>query len=137
MAKDSNKNRVLQRRKQELDHALKNAYPPEVVQVRAEKLRAAAIAVLKKYGGPFSQVKGTWNNIAWTTIRARWEALSISEIVGLASRWGTHLKLRDLQIGDNESGRDVRHAGPGTEPDLPSDYRNFAQSPGQNEGQRP
>jgi len=110
VAKDSDKRRVLQRRKQELDHALKNAYPLAAVQVRAEKLRAAAIAVLKKHGGPFPLVEGTWGNIAWTTMRARWEALSISEIIGLSSRWGTHPTFRDIQIGDGESRRDDRHA---------------------------
>ncbi len=89
MAKDSDKGRVLQRRKQELDHALNNAYPPAAVQVRVEKLRAAAIAVLKSNGGPFPTVKGTWGNIAWTTMRARWKALSIGEIVELSSQWGT------------------------------------------------
>ena len=118
MAKDSNKSRVLQRRKQELEHALRNAYPLGAVQVRAEKLRAAAIAVLKKCGGPFPMVKGTWGNIAWTTMRARWEALTISEIVGLASRWGTHPTSRDLQIGDDELLRDDSHAEPGAAADA-------------------
>ena len=48
--------------------------------------------MLKKHGGPFPLVEATWGNIAWTTMRARWEALSISEIIGLSSRWGTHLQ---------------------------------------------
>lgn len=116
MAKDSNKSRVLQRRKQELDHALDNAYPPEAVRVRAEKLRAAAIAVLKRCGGPFPLVRGTWGNVAWTTMRARWEALSVREIIGLSSRWGACPRLRDLQIGDDESRRDGRHAESGNVP---------------------
>ncbi len=117
MAKDSNKVRVLQRRKQELDHALKNAYPAEALQVRAEKLRSAAIAVLKKYGGPFPMVEGTSGNVAWTTVRARWEALSISEIIGLSSRWGAQPSYRDLQIGDAEPRRDGAHAEPGAAAD--------------------
>ena len=106
MAKDSDKGRVLQRRKQELDHALKNAYPLAAVQVRAEKLRAAAIAVLKQHGGPFPMVEGTWGHTAWTMMRARWEALSIREIIGLSSRWGACPTFRDIQIGDDESRRD-------------------------------
>ena len=117
MAKDSNKSRVLQRQKQELDHALKNAYPLEVLQVRAEKLRAAVIAVLKKSGGPFPMIEGTTGNIAWTTMRARWEALPIREIIRLSSQWGTHPTFRDIQIGDDGSRRD----GSRTEPSATAD----------------
>ena len=36
VAKDSDKRRVLTRRKQELDHAIANGYPAEALHVRAE-----------------------------------------------------------------------------------------------------
>ena len=49
MAKDSDKLRVLTRRKQELDHAIMHGYSAEAINVRAEKLRLAALAVLKKW----------------------------------------------------------------------------------------
>ncbi len=110
MAKDSDKRRVLQRRKQELEHAIKHSYSIERVQTRAEKLRSAAIAVLKKYGGPFVLVEGTRDNSIWIAMQMRWESLLISEIIGLSSRWGTHPTVRDVQIGDGESGQEGKRA---------------------------
>lgn len=101
MAKDSDKRSVLNRRKQELDHALRHGFPPAAVEVRVEKLRAAAIAVLKKNSGPFALVEDGPGNAAWKALRARWEALSVDEIVALTAEWGSQPTVRGIRFGDS------------------------------------
>jgi hypothetical protein len=95
MAKDSDKRRVLTRRKQELDHAIRHSYSMEAVTLRAEKLRAAALAVLKKYrsrGGLAGE----------ESLQARWEGLSVEEIVELTVGWGPQPTLRDIRLRDRD-----------------------------------
>ncbi len=89
MAKDSDKLRVLTRRKQELDHAIRHGYPAAAINVRAEKLRAAAFAVLKKYRDLFAH---------WEALQARWESLTADEIIELSAGWGTRATLRDVRL---------------------------------------
>ena len=88
VAKDSDKRRVLARRKQELDHAIRHGYLAETINVRVEKLRAAALAVLKKYP-----------DANWESTRARWEVLTADEIVEISTGWGPQPTLRDVQFG--------------------------------------
>ena len=100
MAKDSNKLRVLARRKQELDHAIAHDCSPAAVQLRAEKLRAAAVAVLKKYRGAFAHVEGAPGHSSWEALQSHWEGLSVDEIIDLSARWGREPTLRDVRFGD-------------------------------------
>ena len=99
MAKDSNKRRVLARRKQELDYAIAHGFSPEAVRLRAEKLRAAEVAVLKKYRGPFAHVEGAPGHSTWEAMQARWEGLSVDEMVELSAGWGPEPTLRDVHFG--------------------------------------
>jgi hypothetical protein len=95
LAKESNKYRVLVRRKQELDHAISHGMPLAALHKRAEKLRAAVVSVLKKRGSSCYMYHDTY----WTTFQARWEALSVSEVIELASKWCAEPNVRDLRIG--------------------------------------
>jgi hypothetical protein len=101
VAKDSDKRRVLIRRKQELDHAIANSYPARALHVRAEKLRAAAIAVLKKYRGAFAHVEGGPGHSAWESFQARWAAMTVDEIIELSAGWGTPPTLCDVRFGND------------------------------------
>jgi hypothetical protein len=101
MAKDSNKYRVLVRRTQELDHAIRHGFPAEKVHERAEKLRAAVLAVLKKRG--FA---------AGDSLRAWWERLSVEEILAVAAGWGPQPSFREIRLVDQGEG--LKHAAPGT-----------------------
>lgn len=100
MAKDSNKRRVLDRRKEELDHALKHDLAPAAIARRAEKVRAAAIAVIKKYRGPFAHVEGGPGNTRWRELEQRWDQLTIDEIVEIVRRWPPRPALRDVYLMD-------------------------------------
>jgi hypothetical protein len=88
---------VLDRRKQELDHALKHGYSADAVQVRAEKLRAAAIAVLKKHRGAFAHIEGAPGNSTWKSLQASWEGLTVGQIIEITAGWGPRPMLRDLE----------------------------------------
>ena len=96
-AKDSNKHRVLTRRKQELDHAMAHAYPAAAIHIRADKLRMAAVAVLKKCRGDFAHVEGGPGNSAWKSLQALWEGLTVDEIIELSAGFGPRPTLRDLE----------------------------------------
>lgn len=98
MAKDSNKRIVLVRRKKELDHALKHDLGPDSVSKRAEKLRAAAIALIKKCRSPFAEVEGGPGNKEWTELNQQWEQLTIEEIVALVSKWSSNPGMREIQL---------------------------------------
>ena len=100
MAKDSNKLGVLARRKRELDHAIAHGFSLEAVQRRTEKLRAAAVAVLKKYRGAFAHVEGAPGHLRWEALQARWEGLSVDEVIELSARWGPEPTGRDVRFGD-------------------------------------
>ena len=97
MARDSNKQRVLARRKQELDHAMTHGYSAAALHMRADKLRAAAVAVLKKCRGPFAHVEGGPGNSVWKSLQARWEGLAVDEIIERSAGWGQRPTLCDLE----------------------------------------
>ena len=99
MAKDSNKRRVLARRKQELDHAIMHGFTSEALQLRAEKLRSAAVAVLKKYRGAFAHVEGASGHSTWESLQARWEGMKVGEIIELSAQWGSKPTLSDVRFG--------------------------------------
>ncbi len=69
MAKDSDKRSVLDRRKQELGHALNHDLEAAVIARRADKVRAAALAVIKKYRRPFAHVEGEPGNKEWNELK--------------------------------------------------------------------
>jgi hypothetical protein len=101
VAKDSNKYRVLVRRKQELDHALRHGYPLEKVYMRAERLRAAVLSVLKKRA-----------TASVDSLRARWEGLSVEDITAITAGWGPHPTRREIRLVDLGGG--LGHAAPDT-----------------------
>ena len=100
MAKDSDKGRVLVRRKRELDHALNHEFAAAAIARRADKVRAAAIAVIKKNRGPFAHIEGGPGNREWNELKERWEQLTTDEIVELVKHWPPRPAFRDVQLID-------------------------------------
>lgn len=98
MAKDADKRRVLVRRKRELDHAITHNLSSEILRKRAEKLRAAAIAVLKKCRDAFAHIEGAPGNSDWESIKAKWDGLSVEQIINLSTHWNSQPTLKDLQF---------------------------------------
>jgi hypothetical protein len=107
VAKDSNKYRVLVRRTQELDHAIRHGYPSEKVYERVEKLRAAVLAVLKKRGFAVGD-----------SLRTRWESLSGEEVLAVATGWGPQPSFREIRLLDQGGG--LKQAEPGAAADPAS-----------------
>jgi hypothetical protein len=103
VAKDSNKLRVLTRRKQELDHAIAHGYSAESLRIRAEKLRVEAIAVLKKYRGDFAHIEGAPGHSIWKSLQTRWEGLTVEEIIERSGGWGPQPTVRDVRFGNGDS----------------------------------
>jgi hypothetical protein len=101
MAKDSDKLAVLHRRKTELDHALKHGFSAIAIERRAEKVRAAAIAVIKKYRGPFAHVEGGPGSQEWKELNERWNQFSTAEIITLVHRWPSSPTIRDVRLTDS------------------------------------
>jgi hypothetical protein len=87
VAKDSNKLRVLARRKQELDHAIAHGLSSDALHKRAEKLRTAAVAVLKKYRNAIASSE---------SFQMRWAELTVDEIIRLSVKWGSQPTLRNI-----------------------------------------
>jgi len=100
MAKDSDKRSVLDRRKKELDHALKHDLAPAAIARRAEKVRAAAIAVTKKYRGAFAHLEGARGHREWKELTEKWEQLTTDEIVELVRQWPPRPAIRDVRLMD-------------------------------------
>ena len=100
MAKDSNKHAVLVRRKKELDHALKHEFSAAAIAKRAGKVRAAAIAVIKKYRGPFGHLEGQPGNREWKELKETWAQLTTDEIVQLVRSWPPSPAIRDVYLKD-------------------------------------
>ncbi len=89
MAKDSNKRRVLDRKKQELDHALRHNYSIEKLHVRAEKLRTAVLAVLKKM-----------RSLIDDSLVERWKGMCVEEVLERAAKWDPHPTWRDIRLAN-------------------------------------
>ena len=98
MAKDSDKRAVLNRRKLELDHAINNEFTASAVARRAEKLRAAAIAVAKKYRGDFAHLEDCPGNRDWIKLKEQWEQFTIDEIIEIALNWPERPTVRHVRL---------------------------------------
>jgi hypothetical protein len=98
MAKDSDKRRLLNRRKQEIDHALNHGFDAAAIACRADKLRTAAIAVIKKFRSDFAHVSGAPRKKEWIELTERWERFTTDEIVELAKKWEAIPSLQDVQL---------------------------------------
>ena len=98
MAKDSNKRAVLNRRKLELDHAITNEFSASAIVRRAEKLRAAALAVAKKYCGDFAHLEGCPGNRDWIELKTQWEQFTIDEVIEIASHWPEKPTVRHVRL---------------------------------------
>jgi hypothetical protein len=95
MAKNSNKLAVLARRKNELDHALKHDFSSEAVAKRAEKVRSAAIAVIKKFRGDFADYEG--GSDGWNELPQKWKQLTTSEIAAIVGKWRPNPGAREVR----------------------------------------
>ena len=100
MAKDSDKRSVLVRRKKELDHALKHDFATAAIARRAEKVRSAAIAVIKKHRWAFAHLEGAPGNREWKELKERWDQLTTDEIVALVRQWPPRPAIRDVRFMD-------------------------------------
>ena len=92
MAKDSNKRAVLAKRRVELLHAIAHDFSETVVSQRLEKLRFAALKLIKKESNV--SLHGSTN---YDELTEKWNSLSQTQILELANDWPDNPSIRDLQ----------------------------------------
>ena len=102
MARNSGKISRLSRRKGELEHAIKHEFKYEVIMMKAEKVRAAALIVLKKSRPPFFEYDDTEEIRIWKALEDRWRSLSLEEIVEIVPRWPDSFSMRDIRLSASD-----------------------------------
>ncbi len=115
MAKNSDKNRVLERRRVELLHAIEHQLCPEAVLKRVTALKQAVIGVAKKQHVTHSPFRRIEDNPEWQTVNACWTAFTTDEVVAIVQRWSDRPSYKDVFLAC----RDVQ-----TRTSLPPDQDN-------------
>lgn len=104
MAKDSNKRAVLAKRKLELEHAIRHDFSDSIIAKRVEKVRFAALKLIKKdlgqnYTMPLDGIPlqpESSRYMDWFRLAEKWNSLASSEIVELVKQWPDNPSVRDL-----------------------------------------
>ena len=112
MAKNSDKNRVLERRRIELLHAIKHEANTEAIAKRVTALKHAVFGVAKKHhvtGRPFLKFA---DNSEWRMVNSCWESFTTDEVISIVSRWAEHPTYKDVVLACRD---DSSKASPRTE----------------------
>ena len=92
MAKDSDKQAVLAKRKVELAHAVNHSFSDSIIAKRVEKLRSAALKLLKK-----ESHRSLYDSQDNSELNKKWDSLTHPEIIEIANKWPDNPSIRDLQ----------------------------------------
>jgi len=95
---DSDKRAILAKRKLQLKHAVRNELAPEYVAKRIEKVRSAALAVLKKYRGAFANVTDAPGNQAWELQKQEWSDLTHPQILNICETWPENPNIQHVRL---------------------------------------
>lgn len=83
---------LIARRKQELDHAIKNGFDQAQIALRAERVRAAVLTALKKY-----RVRSTLvDKKPVSTRESKWANVPTDEIIEVTRLWKDRPTLGDI-----------------------------------------
>lgn len=96
MAKNSDKQALLEKRRKELIHACTNNFADHIISRRAEKLRLAALGLIKKELGRYEHIKPSNRHDAWQKLVLTWNNITVNQIIELAKTWPEHPTLRAL-----------------------------------------
>jgi hypothetical protein len=93
---NSDKSSLLARRKLELDHAIKHGFDQVKIARRADRVRAAVIAVLKKDRSRYLIDPSGPRARDWKAIEDKWRNMSTDEVIEMSRHWTTRPSSRDL-----------------------------------------
>ncbi len=93
---NSDKRTLLARRKRELDHAIEHGFDELKIAHRADKVRSAVLAVLKKYRNPLTQQVESEIAPEWKVLEGKWATMPTADIIDAARHWPERPTLRDL-----------------------------------------
>ncbi len=98
MAKDSDKNAVLERRRVELIHAIEHRHDREKITKRIDALKQAVFAVAKKHNvrtRPFTKRE---DNPEWQMVVRFWDALPLEAVVEIVAKWRDRPGYKEVLI---------------------------------------
>lgn len=97
MAKDSDKKRVLEKRRVELLHSIEHDADQEMIQKRVIKLLEAIYAVAKKEQSRIHPFTSEAKNEQLQAIKRGWESLAIEKVVAIVAGWPENPTYREVQ----------------------------------------
>ena len=98
MAKNSDKDRVLERRRMELLHAIKHDASADIVAKRIEALKQAVFGVAKKHNVSYRPFTQFADNHEWQMIVHCWEAMTPEMVVAVVQSWTNGPAYRDVVV---------------------------------------
>ena len=98
MKRDSDKQSRLARRKRELDYAIKHELGEKVITRRVNKVRDAALTMLKKYRPAFFDYNESDEVRDWVALEERWQSASTEEILAKVALWREKPAVSELHF---------------------------------------
>ena len=104
MARNSDKNRVLARRRIELLNAVKHGANAEALAKRVTALKNAVFAVAKKHHVRHRPFLKFADNSEWFIVQCCWESFTTDKVILVVSSWGERASYKDILLacGDDD-----------------------------------
>ncbi len=87
MAKDSDKNRVLERRRVQLLHAIRNAADHNALEKCVSELLRAVLSVIKKHHVQYHPFQKFDENTEWKAVTDHWTRMKMDDVIAIVSKW--------------------------------------------------
>lgn len=96
MAKNSDKNRVLERRRVQLLHAIRNESDHDALEKRVSDLLRAVSSVIKKHHVRYHLFQEFNQNSEWKTVTDRWSRMTTDDVIAIVSKWRERPSYTDI-----------------------------------------
>jgi len=96
MAKDSDKNRVLERCRVQLLHAIRNEADQNDIEKRASKLLRAVLGVVKKHHVRYHPFQKLEENAEWKAVTDHWTRMNMDDVIAVVSQWSERPSYTDI-----------------------------------------
>lgn len=98
MAKNSDKNLVLERRRIELLHAIQHEANTEAIAKRVTALKHAVFGVAKKQHVRYHPFLEFADNSEWRMVHRCWESFATDEVISIVSGWAERPSYKDVML---------------------------------------
>ena len=106
MAKNSDKDSVLERRRIELLNAIKHDASADMVGKRIAALKQAVFGVAKKNNVTYRPFTRFADNPEWQMVIRCWEALTPDVVVAIVTSWDAHPSYREVVLACRDAADD-------------------------------